>query len=327
MPRLIIVLTVFFCGILPGQARASLGVQAILKPAIVVEGEAVTLGDLFNDGVFAQVPEAAKVPIVAAPHPGDSLSIDAISVQRFAAAHNINWPNTQGLDSVKIERASQIIDAARIETTLLDVLADRGMTGRWRIRFSGPTPMLHAPLDAKPTIAVDTLDIDARTGQFRAKLRTPADDQAAPLQTLTGRAYAVTELPMLSRDIKPGETITANDLIFVEVATDRLGQTVVTRADDLVGTAAKRMLRREQPLRLGDVEPPILIKRNAVVAMSVTSPGMSLTAEGRALEDGALGGTIRVMNTSSKRTVEATVIGSGLVAVGRSAATGALSQR
>ena len=130
---------------------------------------------------------------------------------------------------------------------------------------------------------------------------------------------------MLSRDVKPGETIAQSDVVITEMPSEKLGQNVLTAAGDIAGHAAKRMIRAGDPLRLGDVEAPILVRKDMLVTMSVRAPGMTLTAEGRALESGAAGAAIKVMNTNSKRTVIATVEGEGLVSVGRAATSAPLA--
>ena len=291
--------------------------QAMLKAAIVVDGDKVTLGDLFDATAFADVPEAAHVAVLSAPRPGDSLMLDALALQRFAAKQRIDWPNTQALTAIKIERTGTPIDAETVERVLRDGLAAQGLQGHLGIRLSGALPALYVATGTAPSLSVEKLTVDPTTGQFQAALRAPADDPAGATVKVTGRAYGIIELPVLVRDIKPGETISARDVVLTDMASEKLGQNVLTAASDLIGRAPKRMVRAGQALRLGDVEAPVLVKKDMIVTMTMRAPGMTLTAEGRALQDGAAGDAIKIMNTNSKRTVIATVEGEGLVTVGR----------
>ncbi len=59
----------------------------------------------------------------------------------------------------------------------------------------------------------------------------------------------------------------------------------------------------------------MLVKRNDLVLMVLQEPGMSLTAQGKALEDGGAGSVIRVSNVQSDRIVDAVVVESGRVTV------------
>jgi flagellar basal body P-ring formation protein FlgA len=302
----------------PAHAAAP---QAMLKPAIIVDADKVTLGDLFDPSVFAAAPEAAHVPVLSAPRPGESLMLDALALQRFAARQQIDWPNTQGLTAVKIERAGTPVSTDAIEDALRKALEAQdiqtGIQGRLGLRLSSSPPALAVATGTVPSVSVEKLSADPATGQFRAVLRVPANDPAGAVAKVTGRAYAITLLPVLGRDVKPGETISARDIVLTEIPSERLGQNVLTADSDIVGRAPKRMIRAGEPLRLGDVEAPILVRRDTIVTMTMRAPGMTLTAEGRALENGAAGDIVKVMNTSSKRTVVATVEGEGLVSVGR----------
>ena len=60
---------------------------------------------------------------------------------------------------------------------------------------------------------------------------------------------------------------------------------------------------------------PALVQRGSVVEMQLQSPGISLVAQGVALESGATGERIRVQNPSSHAVVEAEVMGPGRVRV------------
>ncbi len=60
---------------------------------------------------------------------------------------------------------------------------------------------------------------------------------------------------------------------------------------------------------------PALVQRNDVVTIFYEVPGISLTLRGQAQDAGGLGDTINVINTQSKRVMQATVTGAGRVAV------------
>jgi flagella basal body P-ring formation protein FlgA len=53
------------------------------------------------------------------------------------------------------------------------------------------------------------------------------------------------------------------------------------------------------------------VRRGEIVNLSYDTPGMSLSMRARALEDGAVGQGIRLVNISSNRTIDAVVTGPG----------------
>jgi hypothetical protein len=54
-----------------------------------------------------------------------------------------------------------------------------------------------------------------------------------------------------------------------------------------------------------------VVRRGQMATLQYAAPGVSLSMRARALEDGAVGDTVRFLNTSSNRTIEATVTGVG----------------
>jgi len=53
------------------------------------------------------------------------------------------------------------------------------------------------------------------------------------------------------------------------------------------------------------------VRRGETVTLQYAAPGISLSMRARALEDGAVGDSVRFLNTSSNRTIEAVVTGPG----------------
>lgn len=57
------------------------------------------------------------------------------------------------------------------------------------------------------------------------------------------------------------------------------------------------------------------VRRGETVTIVYNAPGMSLSMRARALEDGAVGQSVRLLNISSNRTIDATVTGPGAAQV------------
>jgi flagella basal body P-ring formation protein FlgA len=90
---------------------------------------------------------------------------------------------------------------------------------------------------------------------------------------------------------------------------------VILEPEDLAGFSPKRTLRAGTPIRVAEVQPPVVVSKGALVTLVLDTPSMTLTARGRALEDGGDGDTIRVTNAQSRTTVQGVVTGAGKVAV------------
>ncbi len=120
---------------------------------------------------------------------------------------------------------------------------------------------------------------------------------------------------VLNRPLNRGDVISESDLDVTELKKGSSGLIYVTDPEQLVGMSAKRPLRSGIPLRASDVAVPKVVTKGEIVTMAFEAPGMSLSVRGKSLDDGLLGDTIRVLNTQTNRTVEATVAAPGYVLV------------
>jgi flagella basal body P-ring formation protein FlgA len=88
-----------------------------------------------------------------------------------------------------------------------------------------------------------------------------------------------------------------------------------TAPDQVLGLALRVAVQAGRPLGADDVTPPPMVLRNQVIRLHYSQGGMSITTEGRALEQGALGQVVRVMNLASRETLAGTVLADGSVEV------------
>jgi flagellar basal body P-ring formation protein FlgA len=96
----------------------------------------------------------------------------------------------------------------------------------------------------------------------------------------------------------------------------RLSGNSLTDAEQLVGRMAKRPLKAGQILRQSDVAVSPVIHKNDLIRLVVKTGQMTLSVQGKAMQDAAIGQTVRVMNVNSNRQLTGTVIDAGTVAIG-----------
>jgi flagella basal body P-ring formation protein FlgA len=85
--------------------------------------------------------------------------------------------------------------------------------------------------------------------------------------------------------------------------------------EQAVGMAVRRVMLPGQALTLADLSRPLAVQKGARVMMQLVSGGLSLTAQGQALEAGTVGERIQVLNPNSRAVVEAEVVGPDRVRV------------
>ena len=183
------------------------------------------------------------------------------------------------------------------------------------LELDNPSLYLAVPADAPSSIAIDGLAIDQRSGRVSAIVSAPAGDPAAVRRRITGHLVFHVEVPVLDRVIAPGATIEADDLATVKVRRDRLGTDVASDPQQIVGKTPRRPLQIGAPVRLGDLERPLLVHKDELVTILFATANLQLTAQGKALEDGAKDALVHIANTKSNRVIDATVVAAGTVTV------------
>lgn len=298
------------------QARASESEQAtpaalkpVLRAGITVQGRVVRLGDLFeNTG------PKARIPVAYAPEPGRTSILDADRLLQIAYVNNLSWRPSGPFERIIVSRASQTIGSTTIVNEVRARLVDLGLDGDLWVTLDYRNMTIHLPTNVAATIALKDLRFDKRTRRFTATLLAPADSPLI-MRGLSGLVDKVAMIPVLKRRVAANKVIRKDDVERIRVRERRLRVDTVTNPEDVIGMAPRRTLRAGRMIRRSDLRKPVLIPKGTMVTMRFKTRLMTLTSRGKALEDGANGATIKVMNLRSKKPVDATVVGAGLVAV------------
>ena len=294
---------------------ASMSVQAaaILRDSAVVEGDTLTIGDLFDNA-------GAKADTVIAPAPkiGRPAVYDALWLANLARQYDIDWRPASQNDHVTVERAGRVITVSEVEDVLRAAVRDyfekQGAGRKVRVSLDNRQVPLYAAPGAYTDLQVRSLWMDRSGDRFTATVAA-SSDPSADVVKVSGRTYEVTTIPVLNRRLGSDEVVRASDLRFKDVRSDLVDPDVITDADAVIGLSPRRYAADDVPLKAGDFRPPVVVSKGSLVSMVVQTPYMMLTAQGRAAEDGAMGDVIRVMNTQSKTTVDAVVDGPSRVVV------------
>jgi flagellar basal body P-ring formation protein FlgA len=289
---------------LPAQA------QPTLRAAVTVNAATIRLGDLFTDAGA----HAGDV-VAPAPPPGSSTIFDANWLAAAAQEHGLDWQPGSAYDRATVERATRIVDAAAVVERLRQELGRSQSLDGVQIQLDNAAFRLLVAKDTADTIAIDDLSVDPHSGRFSALVSAPADDPAAERQRVTGRVLRMVRLPVLNRPVSPGEIISGRDLGTVEMRAERVTSDLLVDAQALIGKTPSHPLQAHQPLHAFDVQTPLVVHRDDLVTVVLETPSLQLSTQAKALDDGAMGATIRVANTKSGRIIDATVTGHNLVKV------------
>lgn len=285
-----------------------------LKETASVTGEFVRLGDLIeNPG------KAARTPLFRAPALGETGTIQTYRIIEAARSHGLAVFDTRGISEVVVSRASRLIPLSEIEHAVAEAAARQtGLSdpGDVSVTFdSGVHPLAVEPnASAAPRIA--QLSYDPRSQRFSATLDV-ADSSAIRRQPvrISGYLHETAEVVTLAHSITRGDIVRQNDILIERRPRAELAPDTIRERSDIVGQAARRDLRTGQTVRSVELMKPELVVRNETVTLVFESTGVKVSVRAKAIEGGAEGDVIQVLNQQSKRIVQGTVEGRGRVVV------------
>jgi flagella basal body P-ring formation protein FlgA len=296
------------------QVAGTLGPNPVLKREAAVASDLVRIGDLVENAG-----DKARVPIFRSPDLGHTGTVQATRITDALRTHGILVIDTRDIVEVVVTRASRPVTLKEIETEIARALGGQhGLSEAASLTIMLDRDARPVQLEASATgaLRIERLFHDPRSGRFDVTFDLPGSAIAHRVALrYTGTVIDTVQVAVLNRPIARGEMVRATDIAIERRPKAEMGQDIANLATDVVGLAARRALRPGSPLRLADVMKPELVQRNEPVTLVYESPGIMLTVRGKAIETGAEGDVIRVLNEQSKRTVTGTVTGNGRVVV------------
>lgn len=305
---------VALCG--PALAQTTAAIEPArpkLKAEAVVDGDIVRVGDLVtNAGIIADV------PIFRAPDLGGTGTVPAEAVVEAVRSHALVGLDTGGLSEVTVTRTSRTIPAEDIERCIARTLSARFALGNAKdiaLNYDSEMRAVQVAPSAKGEPHVSRITYDAYNGRFYAVVELPGGANASAPLRLSGRATLTAEVAVLANPVARGAVVKDSDVVFERRARADMERDIVTDRAQVVGLAARNALEQGRPLRIAQLMKPEAVQRNDQVTLIYEVPGISLTVRGKAVEGGAEGDTISVLNEQSKRTVQGVIVGPGRVLI------------
>ena len=174
-------------------------------------------------------------------------------------------------------------------------------------------------------ISVQGGDLDATAPAPRhdplaaqARIQSPSQASVGRDKNRSRPGAGSNQVLIYARNINAGELIAAEDLTWS--ANDVVRPAGAVRSpEEVIGFTAKYALRSGQAVEGRQISPPKVVRKNDMIYVDWSEGGVTLSLQARALDDGAVGQTIQVLNTQSKKTIEAVVAGPGRAVTGQAA--------
>ena len=284
-----------------------------LETRVSVAGSDITLADLVSGLSPAMMREHAldEIVIAAAPNPGESRTLLVSTVLRALRAQGLELAALPAAKRIRLTRTGKSIAPSVIEREITSYLIRQGAPSSIRVEIARNAPQLYVPTDEPQSFDIVDLRYQRKRGRFVAKLRAPAGDSGAPVHEITGLVYETIMVPVLARAMTRGEIIRKSDVTLIRLRANQSNRAVVTDKSELLGMAVQRYLSAGTVIRQNDIDPPLMVQKGELVIVHFDAPGLSLTTQARALENGAHGALIRVVNTQTNRILEVNVTAPG----------------
>ena len=285
----------------------------MLRPRSTVDGDVVRLGDL-----FASLPAAtAERAVAPAPAPGRTTLFDAAALVQLARENGLNWTPQSRFDRAMVQRASRTVDAEDIEAGILAALRAEGLEDGMQIDLLNKKLALHAATGDGRPFEIRGVRYDRRDKSFVASLGVDGGAEGVVPVEVRGTVFRTMRVPVLSRGMRNGQVIGDDDILWKDVREGAFDANIVADAEALIGKTPRTSVRPGEMLRRTELMAPIVVAKGELVTMVVSTPMMTLTAQGKATENGTEGQAIKIENTRSKTVVEGVVAGPNRVIVTR----------
>lgn len=284
---------------------------ATTRGEVLLEGSNVTLGDLFlNAG------DKAGIIVAQAPAPGMKTSYDVTALNQIARSSGFDWKPENTYERVVVTRDSNALNSTKIKELVTAEIAKVVPSKDLDIALDNQSIEIHRAKSEPLSYHFSEIKYDPIKSRFETNLIVDrAGSPDAEVIKVSGRAMLMVQVAILNRSVTTGDMVSEHDVEWSRVAVDKAGADAVTDSSRLVNAESRRALNVGSVLRMRDLRGAKMVLKGSIITIAVETPNMTLSTQGRAMADGAMGDTIQVINTQSNRAVDAVVVGSGKVSV------------
>jgi len=206
-------------------------------------------------------------------------------------------------------------------TLKADTLDDDGVVTLGDL-FDDSGAAARTPVASKPgaTVVLDAGAVQAAARRAGLDWANPTGVRriivrgGAPARAVAGNVQVLAYAHALAA----GDIVQPADLIWVKAAAAPAD--APREPDAVIGMAARRPLAEGAAVSQRDVSAPQVIKAGETIVVTYEDGGVSLTLQGKALANAAVGDSLNVQNPASRKVIEAVAAGPGQAVIGPAAA-------
>ena len=283
--------------------------SASLKQEALVDNDHIKMGDIFDEITAEQ----SQKQIGKAPNPGESIILNSKYLSHITKQNKVEWLPQSDNQSIKVIRESETISPEAILEFVHKEIKGQIHDEHYRTTLH-QTPEIYFSKGKMGELKLTEVKLSFNKAQFWATLNKIENGITTKKYKISGEVFPTTKIPVVIKEIKNGEIVRTEDIDLIEVETRKLSGSVITDEKELVGTTPRRTpIRAFTPIKQNEVAPLDLVSKGQAVLVKMTTPVMSLTIKGKALENGAIKQAIKILNTDSNKIIYATVSAPGVV--------------
>ncbi|MCK1394910.1 flagellar basal body P-ring formation chaperone FlgA [Bradyrhizobium sp. 1] len=298
---------------LPAQAADDFIATPTLRANVTVSSDVVRVGDLIDNAG-----SAALIAVYRSPDLGTTGALPVAQVLSVLRAKQVIGVMTGDIKEVQVTRLARTLANKDLENAVASALERRfGLGEAANITVTFDRGVADMRLDASNSGALQQVATryDARSGRFDVAFEINNDNNPTPTKLrFTGTAIETVEVVVLTRDIDRIELLKSSDIALERRPKAEISGEAASR-DRTVGMQLRRPMRAGTPIRVADIIKPDFVQRDQNVTVIYQVPGIYLTTRGKAIESGAEGDTVSVLNLQTKRTLSGVVTGRGQITI------------
>ncbi len=311
-------LTLLIVWLVMGQALAA-GVMVVVNPETTLAGGQMSLGDLavISGDDSDRVKALRELKLTGAPLPGARLVLtaDMLASRLATAGADLSYGSWQIPPVVTISATGKTLDNQTLVAMATEAVKQR---------------LASDTNDVAISEYGTGHDVIVPPGQLSYKVEFPYGIRFVTPTTVNvtvstdGRPFTVVcvklsvkayrNVVVAARNLAPYEPITPDSLRMERWDIGHLTG-YITDGDKIIGLRTRRPVPAGVPLSETAVERPPLVKHGSAVTILAQMGGITVSANGQALQEGSEGSVIRVQNLNSNRIVSARVVDGATVQV------------
>ncbi len=292
-------------------------IRVYLPREVTVRDNHPTLGQVcVIRGEESLVTKANEIALGRLSVPGQEIVIDRATVLSRLASNGINASEVSltGAEKIKIRRQQQIIKADEF-VELARSFLEENLIGQSVCRTEQiSTPRdLAVPTPGKEIKLSPRLELSRTRNRASVQIAVLADDQEIGTRKISFRLKYNCRKAVTLADIPTGAAISPENVRIQEIISSHPEPAnwkppygLVTKRRIPANTVIRRDMVRQR-------KPAVILKRNQNVIIQIETPGLVVTAIGKAMQQARAGEYIKVRNLDSQRIILARVNEDGTV--------------